>query len=239
MSPGKTTGWWCAFRKAKLLKLAVFIFVLTGCAGYIPEVLQPPAKTEAVEGLGQANLVASNFVIKGKFGFQFRLEGLARLEAFDQIGRAVFVFIVRRDQEYLIVPSRKIYAQSSPGVLSRHFLGLDFSPEEAVCFFSGQFSRLKEILSDQAANNWLIQTDETGRVNRGEKSGFIFDIDDFFKNSPVPRSFRVFLAGQGRIKIISVKFNPAYREESFALNFLARYQRKTIEEMEQCLASEY
>jgi hypothetical protein len=209
---------------------------LAGCAGRRP-VLEPPAGVEAVEGHGSASIQGEETALKGKFSFVFRKPGRGRIDVSGPFGTTAYFLLFEGDSARLVVPSKKIYAEEPSATLMGRFLGFELGPDEVLSLLSGQWP---ERGPDAGAGPaWALSRDGGGHVVRGERGGFVFEIPEFFPGTGVPRSVRFSGAGSsGRMKVLSLGFNPALRPEAFGTAFLEKYTRRTWGEMQDILRNE-
>jgi hypothetical protein len=204
--------------------------VLTSCAKRVPVLVPPAAGVEAVAGYGSASVEGGEMALKGKFAFNFRAPGLGRVEAFDPFGRMAYYIIFAADQAYLVLPSKKVYAKEAPQTLMSRFLGLSLLPDEVILLVGGQWKDGEAAGGPGGA--WALERDGQGRVARGEKNGFRFEVTEFFPGAGVPRVFRFSRTeASGRVKILSLVFNPPLRPEAFETPFLKTFALKSLEEI--------
>lgn len=210
------------------------VLALAGCAGRRP-VLEPPAGVAAVEGHGSASIQGEDTALKGKFSFVFRKPGRGRVDVSGPFGTTAYFLLFDGAAARLVVPSKKIYAEEPSATLMGRFLGFELAPDEVLSLLSGQWPEGGR----GAGPDWTLSRDERGHVVRGERGGFIFEVPEFFPGTGVPRSVRFSRAGSsGRMKVLSLRFNPAERPEAFATGFLEKYVRKTWDEMQDILRNE-
>jgi len=209
---------------------------LAACAGRHP-VLDPPPGVAAVEGHGSAAIRGEDTALKGKFSFVFRRPGRGRVDVSGPFGTTAYFLLFDGDAARLALPSKKAYADVPSGTLMGRFLGFELKPDEVLCLLSGQWPGGGPEAG--GGPGWVFTRDGRGRVVRGERNGFIFEVTDFFPGTGVPRSFRFSRSGSsGRIEILSVGFNPADRPEVFSTAFIERYTCRTWEEMLDILRNE-
>lgn len=199
------------------------------CAGRPPRLVPPLGGVEAVEGYGSASLRGTEAAVKGKFAFLLRRPGLGRVEAFDPIGRTAFLVFFREDRAYFVLPGKKVYAEERPETMLERFLGISFLPDELLRLLSGT-------LADEDAGGWQVERDEAGRISRGAKDDCSFAVREFFPGAGVPRVMELAGPGaSGRMKVLSLGFNPPAREGAFDLPPLRAYARKTWDEIVELL----
>ena len=219
-----------ACRAAALAASAAIAALLFGaCARRPPVLVPPPSGVEAVAGYASASVRGEAADIKGKFAFLFRRPGLGRVEVFDPLGRTVYYMVFTGETAYLVVPSRRAYAEDRPAALVARFLGFDLGPDEALELLGGEWPA-----GAGAAKGWSLVRDGQGRISRGERDGLVFEVADFFPGGGVPRTVRFSKPGTtGRLVVLSMEFNPAPRPDAFGTAFLKTFARRPIEELEE------
>lgn len=225
-----------SFFPPSLLLLCLLALTLAACAGHRP-VLEPPAGVEAVEGHGSASIRGEETALQGKFSFLFRRPGRGRVDVSGPFGTTAYFLLFDGAAARLVVPSKKIYAEEPSATLMGRFLGFELTPDEVLSLLTGQWAdRAPEAGAGPA---WALGRDGLGHVVRGERGGFVFEVAELFPGTGVPRSVRFSRAGSsGRMKVLSLRFNPEERPEAFAAAFLEKYKRKTWDEMQDILRNE-
>jgi hypothetical protein len=203
---------------------------MISCAKRPPVLVPPAAAIEAVAGFGSASVEGEEMALKGKFAFNFRLPDLGRVEAFDPFGRMTYYIVIGSGRAYLVLPSKRAFAEEPPETLMGRLLGLSLSPEEVIDLVGGQWTGGEAGGGPPGA--WTLERDGLGRVVHGEKNSFRFEAEEFFPGDGVPRVVRFSRdAASGRMKILSLVFNPPPRPEAFETPFLRAYIRKSLEEI--------
>lgn len=202
-----------------------------GACSRRPPVLVPPASgVEAVAGFGSASVRGEEADIKGKFSFHFRRPGLGRVEAFDPFGTMIYYMIFAGDEAYLVVPRKRAYAADRPEAMIGRALGFSLRPEEVIELLCGRWASRES----GAAAPWALSRDGNGRVTRGKKDDLVFEVAEFFPGAGVPRTVLFSRPGtSGRLKVLSLEFNPPARPDAFRTDFLRTYARKTWAEIEE------
>jgi len=221
-----------ALRQA-LLWAVLAASVFPACLGRRPVLAPPSEEVSAVEGFGQARIEGDETALKGRFSFLFRNPDLGRLDVLDPIGRTAYFIIVREGSAHFVVPSKRIYAVEPIESLAGQLLGFPFRPGEAVSLLCDRWSG-REAGPDSPG--WTLVTDSGGRTIGGRREGLSFEVRDFFGKAGVPRAVD-FSDGRisGRIKILSVRFNPLPRPEAFDTGFSRVFVRLSWEELEELL----
>lgn len=191
---------------------------LAGCAGRIPTLIPPPGGVEAAEGFASAAISGAEASVKGRFAFLFRRPGLGRVEAVDPLGRTVFLVHFREGRAWFVIPSKRAYAESDAETMMDRILGVVIRPDEVLSLLSGLWPE------PAPEGGWTVGRDERGRVAKGARGDFEFEVRAFFRGGYAPRE--IVLSGPGttgRLKVLKLAFDPAAREAAFETGFLGRY----------------
>lgn len=209
---------------------AVALAAVPACAPRPPRLVPPAGGVAAVEGVGAASVAGAEASVKGRFAFSFRRPDRGRIEAFDPLGRTVFLIVFRDGRGWFVLPNRKVYAEDDAGTMMGRVLGVALEPGDAVLLLSGVWP------SDAAAaaggDAWIPERDAEGRLASGRRGGYAFAVEAFFPGDGVPRE--IGLAGPGttgKIKVSKLAFDPPERPEAFDTAFLRGYAAKTWEEI--------
>lgn len=202
-------------------------------------VLAPPDRIRSLEGYGSASLRGEGGFSKAKFSFVFEWPGRGRIEALDVLGRTVYFILFGDTASYLVVPSKKIFAEAGAGTMMNRMFGLNFSPEEIVRLMSGRWEAGNSAGEPGPRAAWSLDRDDKGRVQGGTKGEFRFEVIEFHKGIAVPRTV-IFRRppNEGRIRITDLWFNRPIRPKVFDAEFLKGYRPKTWAEMEILLGNE-
>lgn len=207
----------------------VLALTLAACAGRAPRLVPPPGEIGAVEGFGSASIAGADASLKGKFGFVFRAPELGRVEAVDPIGRTVFIIVFRGGRAWFVLPGRKVYSEDAAEVMMERFLGVALLPGEIIQLLSGTWA---PPAAPGGGGRWNVERDPDGRVVRGARGDFVFDVRAFFPGDGVPREVGLEgPAASGRVKVLKLAFNPPARDEAFNTAFLRAYAPKTWDEI--------
>jgi hypothetical protein len=221
---------WIEGRGAAGVLFLLLVFVPVACSRRPPALVPPASGVEAVAGFGSAAVTGEEAEIKGKFAFLFRRPGWGRVETFDSFGGTLYYMIFAGDDAYLVIPRKKAYVTDRPGEMMARSLGFSLRPEDIIELLGGQWASGEP----GAAALWTLARDGNGRVARGERNGLVFTVDEFFPGAGVPRTIRFSRPGtSGRLKILSLEFNPPARSGAFETPFLRTYARKTWREIEE------
>lgn len=212
------------------LAVAIALVAVPACAPRPPRLVPPAGGVAAVEGVGSASVAGAEASVKGRFAFSFRRPDRGRVEAFDPLGRTVFLIVFRDGRGWFVLPNRKVYAEDDAGTMMGRVLGVALEPGDAVLLLSGVWP------SDAAAaaggDAWVPERDAEGRLASGRRGGYAFAVEAFFPGDGVPRA--IGLAGPGttgKIKVAKLAFDPPERPEAFDTGFLRGYAAKTWEEI--------
>lgn len=213
--------------------------VLASCVKRAPVLIPPATGVEAVAGFGSASVRGVEADVKGKFAFLFRKPGWGRVDAFDPLGRTIYYMIFVGDDAYLIVPQKKVYAQDRPEAMVGRFLGFSLRPDEIVEILGGEWAAGGAQGQPEPGGGWTLARDGSGRVVRGEKDGLAFEVPEFFPGAGVPRTILFSRPGtSGRMKILSLGFNPPPRPEAFDTSFLKTFARRSWGEIQEIARNE-
>ncbi|MFW6139992.1 MAG: lipoprotein insertase outer membrane protein LolB [Acidobacteriota bacterium] len=205
-----------------------------------PVLLSPyPDQIETIQGFASLKTQGTESFSRSKFSFLFSLPDKARIEVFDFLGRTIYQIFVDGEKAFLVVPSKKIYWQSTAEEIIDKFIGCQLSLFEAASFFSGQWEYLKEKAESRNRNSWEIQKDREGRVTRGEKQGMTFQVNDYIENTDLIQSLSFENRFQeGQLKILRIDFNNPVQESLFSLSFIKSHQRKSWDEVREVISHE-
>jgi hypothetical protein len=212
----------------------VSLFILAACTGRPPVLVPPAGSVAAVEGFGSASLQGAEAVLKGKFAFHFRAPDLGRIEALDPLGRTIFYLFLAGDRASLALPGERAYVEETPETLMNRLLGFSLLPDDMIRLLCGTWDG--PAAGPGQDDGWRLEKDDHGRVFRGSRDDLLFAVREFFKGAGVPREIEFSRPGTtGRMKVLALRFDPPRRPEAFDTAFLAKYSRKTWEEIEEIL----
>lgn len=216
-------------RRLPAAGLLAALALAASCAAPPPR-LVPPADVRAVEGYGSASVESHDAFVRGRFAFRFERPPAGRIEAFDPLGRTLYILIFRGDRAWFAVPSKKAYWENTAAEIMNRWLGFSLNPEEAVRLLSGRWEDAVD------AGEWRFSRDAQGRVTAGERGGLRFEVREFFAGAGAPRvvAFEDFAAA-GRLRILEARFNPPARDGGADLGFLKTYAALTWAELEALL----
>lgn len=213
--------------------LVLLLLLSAGCASRPPRIVPPAAGVEAVEGYGSAAIAGAEASIKGKFGFVFREPGLGRVEAFDPLGRTVFVIYFREGRAWFVLPGRKVYAEDDAAAMMERFLGIALDPDETIGLLAGTGPGAD---TTTGAGGWALDRDDSGRVRGGARGDYAFTVRAYFPGGAAPREIGLVGPGaSGRVKLLKLNFDPAPREGMFDTGFLRSFTPKTWAELREML----
>jgi len=213
----------------------VALLVSPACISRAPSIAPPPSHIEAMEGVGSITLRGEGGSSRTRFSFAFSLPSTGRIEALDPLGRAASIFLFRDGDAYMIVPSKKVYWKGPHEDLLERFLGSRLRADDMAGLLGGQWGAV----GAGALQDWTLERDASGRVPRGAKNEFRFDVPEFYGSTSVPRTI-VFSdsGGSGRVRVLRIRFNRAPRPDAFDLSALEGLDEKTWAEMEAILNDE-
>ncbi len=228
-----------ALRHRLLLPFLLSAALVASCASRHPVLAPPPGGADAVEGYGHAAIEGEGGSLKGRFSFLFRRPGFGRLDALGPLNRIAYFLVIREDEAYLVIPSKKIYMEDSPDALLGRILGFPIRPCDVVSLMSGRWAGREDEKASGVAESWMLETNEKGRVIKGTRNGLTFEVREFFGRAGVPKSVRISNPPvSGLLRILSVRFNPPARPEAFATPFIKSYSRRSWEEILEIMKDE-
>ncbi len=206
---------------------------LAACAPRPPALIPPAGRVEAVEGFGSV-VLKGEAVLKGRFAFLFRSPGRGRIEALDPLGRTAFTLLLEEERAVLALPGEKVYAEDSPSALLTRILGFAILPDDMIGILCG--ARANADRTADPASGWAMERDARGRLIAGSRDDIGFSVREFFPGGGVPREISVSgPAMTGRLKVLSLRFNPPERAGAFDTAFLRGYSLRTWEGIEEIL----
>ncbi|MFP4081335.1 MAG: hypothetical protein ACLFVG_01110 [Candidatus Aminicenantes bacterium] len=195
----------------------------------------PPAQIEGMEGYASLKLKGEQGSTRSRFSFLFQFPGQARIDVSDVLGRTLYQIMIGDNQAFLFIPSKKVYWQGEEGDIIHRFLGFRLNFDELVSLLSGQWGE-EDFGIEDWKREWILQKDNQGRVVRGMRRDLGFEVIEFFPDTSVVRilDFHHPLT-RGRLKVLSIGFNPPLKKGFFSYDFLRDYQRKSWAEIEDML----
>jgi hypothetical protein len=215
-------------------RLAFAALAFSAACAVRPPVLAPvPERVNTLDGYGSLSIRSSGSSMKSRFAFFFRPPGDGRVEALDVFGRTVSVLLFREGRAYMILPAKRVYWEGREEEILGKFLGFGLRSAELSAILCGRWADLGP------GSDWRIERDAGGRVLRGDRGGFRFEVVEFHRGAPVPRA--VEFAGpesSGRLRILKIHFNSPPRGDPFNLSVLKDLNPKTWPEIEALLRDE-
>lgn len=222
-------------RQARFLGICLLLILLGSCRSSKVLFSPPPSSVQSIEGYASLRIQGDQGSYRSKFSFLFQLPDQGKIVVFDPLGRTVYQIVVIDDHSYLVVPSRKAYWEGDEEEIIDNFLGFRLSLKEMIFLLSGN----KEEMSGQNKldlEDWFFIKDDSGRIKEAAKRNLRIMMDEFFENTPYARVL-IFdhPMNAGRLKILRMAFNQPYDTEVFSTEFLARFERKTLEEIQEMM----
>ena len=219
----------CSRTAARLLRssaLAAAVLFLGGCRTVKPA-LHPPDEIREIEGYASLRLTRDRETTRSKFAFAVDSPCSARIEVFDALGRSVSIFLVRGDEAWLALPSKKAYWRGSRDEVISRFLGFPVRPAEIAGLLSGRWGA-------EAAAGWEFERQEDGRIVSGSRGDLFFRVLDFFPGNDLPRRWSFRAAGtEGVVSLLEAAFDRP--ESDFSPAFLRSFVALTWPEIEKLL----
>lgn len=222
-------------RKAVSLGV-VLAAVFPACRAPAPRLL-PPAEISSLEGYASLRLSTEAGSGKAKISFLVRPPSQGRVEVFDVLGRVVFYFVLDGPAAQIVVPSEKIFALAASEEVMARFLGFALSLEEWTAVLAGFWP---DASSDaEGPSGWSLERDGRKRVVSGRKGEVFFEVTEFFSGSPAPRRIAFgSQLGEGRLTVLSLRYNSNLRDAAFLMTPPGGYQSRTWEDVERLLRRE-
>lgn len=205
-----------------------------------PVLLSPyPDQIKTIQGFALLKIKRTEGFSRSKFSFVFKLPNRAKIEVFDFLGRTLYQILIEENRAFLVVPSKKIYWQSTEEEIIDNFIGCKLSLSEAASFLSGQWNYLKEKEKDRSKDSWDIKRNREGRVIQGERQGMSFQVNEYIEDTDLIQSLSYETRFQdGKLKILSIDFNNPVKEGLFSFSFINEFQSKSWDEIKEVLGHE-
>lgn len=215
-----------AFRISLGSALIAAVLFLSGCRAPKPG-LRPPDKIREIEGYASLRLTRDGETARSKFAFAVDSPRSARIEIFDALGRSVSIFLVRGEEAWLALPSKKAYWRGGREEVIAKFLGFPVRPAEIAGLLSGRWS-------DEAGEGWTLDRDNGGRVAAGTRGDLSFRVLEFFSGNDLPRRWSFRGSGtEGVVTLLETAFDRPGPD--FSPGFLRSYSSLTWPEIERLL----
>jgi len=228
-----------ALRKIRIAFLCLWVVFSFNCRTSPTLVSSFPEQIETIQGFASLKIKGTKEFSRSKFSFLFSLPDKARIEVFDFLGRTIYQILIKENKAFLVVPSKKIYWQSTEEEIIDKFIGSKLSLYEAVSFLSGQWKYLQKKERNMGKDTWDITRNTEGRVIRGQKKGMSFQVNEYIDDTPLIQSLSFENRFQeGKLKILSIEFNDPVKEDLFSLSFVDNYQKKSWNEIKELVSHE-
>jgi outer membrane biogenesis lipoprotein LolB len=225
------------FQKIRIVFLFFVIFLLFECRPSTVLLSPIPDQVETIQGFAALKINGSEGFSKSRFSFLFNIPDQSKIEVFDFLGRTIYQIIVKGNKAFLVVPSKKIYCQSTEKDIIEQFIGSRLSIEEVMSFLSGQWSLMKE--KEIKGDSWIIKRDSEGKVVQGAKHDMSFQVNEYIDDTPLIQSLEFENRFQkGELKVLSIDFNSPIRENLFSLSFMKNFKEKSWDEMYKIIENE-
>jgi outer membrane biogenesis lipoprotein LolB len=231
VSKQKTTRPWRPAIPAAL-PLILAIVCLHSCHASRPIFTLLPPQVISVEGYASLRLTQEGGTVKSRFSFLFLPPSQGRIDIYDPLGREVSRLFLEESEAYLVLPSKKIYWQTTREEAMSKFLGFALSPQEITSILTGKLEEL---------SGWDLEKDSGGKISRGRRNELEFEIRRFFAQSGLPQVIALsHSSDKGSLKILRLNFNQPLKKDAFRLSFLEdhEYSPATWVEIEKRLRHE-
>jgi outer membrane biogenesis lipoprotein LolB len=188
------------------------ISALISCFPTRPSFSPLPPHVESIEGYASLRLTRDGETVKSRFSFLFLLPGQGRIDIFDPLGRTVSSLFIEADEAFFVLPSKKIYWETTREEALSRFLGFALAPQEMTAILSGKPEDLR---------GWELLRDSRDRVYRGLRGDIQFEVRQFFDGSRLPQLLALAHGGdRGSLRILRLNFNEPLKKNAFRLSFL-------------------
>lgn len=217
--------------------LLILVVLFWGISCTIPQVSisPPPSEIKGMEGYASLRISNEQGTARSKFSFLFQLPNQGRFDVSGILGKTLYQIVIKGEESFFLVPSKKVYWRGEEGEIIARFLGFELKLRELVSILSGEWKE-QEGSNDYGREEWFLEKDKAGRIKRGHRGDLAFEVIEFFKKTSVARRLSFHHpSSQGRITILQIKFNNPAAKDVFSLHFLKNYQLKTWEEIEKMI----
>jgi len=219
-------------KAAAVLACAVFAaaFLAEGCSRRRAVIAPVPSVLSEAEGYASLKLTQDGATARSKFSFVLEVARRARVEIQDPLGRSAAVILIDGEEGYFLLPSERAYWKSGAAEIMAKFLGTPLNLSEVAGLLCGRWSGSEP--AGAAPAGWTLSRDEEGRWASGRKESLVFQVREFFPDSPVPRrvDFQT-PAGRGSLSLLAMEFNRPLPAAAFDLGFAGRYASKSWEDI--------
>jgi len=193
----------------------------------------PPPQIERIEGYASLRIESGDESARSKFSFLFQLPDRGRIDVSSFLGKTVYQIVIDNQTAFLLIPSKKVYWQGKEEEIVEKILGFRLNLDELISLMTGEWKVAEE---KPWQRGWILEQDEGGRIQAGQRVELGFEVIEFFPNTSVVRllTFEHPL-NRGRLKILAINFNQPLKEGVFSRQFLNRYQKKSWAEIEEML----
>ncbi|MFQ6082039.1 MAG: DUF4292 domain-containing protein [Candidatus Aminicenantia bacterium] len=230
-----------SFTTSSVLGIIACLILLT----LITECLPPPrvvmvSQINNFEGYARIRVNDSHRILKSKISFLFSPDK-GRIDVLGVLGNSMFQILISQEKAYLLVPRSKVYWSGLTEEILEKSIGFELNISEITALLTGRWTSqsLMEGNSVLEKKKWHLIKDKQQRIIQGRRNGLLFRVEEFFRDSPLPRKIEFFSeTGHGKIKILNINFNQPVKANVFSLSFLKNYQQKTWEEIAKILENE-
>ena len=213
------------------------VLIVEGCSRRRAVIAPVPMALSEVEGYASLKLTQNGETAKSKFSFILELSRRARVEIHDPLGRTMAVIFIDGREGYFVLGSEKAYWKAAADEIIAKFLGTPLSLSEITGLLCGRWSGKEE--DDAVLTGWTLSRDREGRWASGRREALVFQVREFFPDSPVPRrvEFQT-LSCQGSLSLLAMEFNKPLAVSVFDFDFLNLYASRSWEYIEKALRQE-
>ena len=198
-----------------------------------------PDRIETIEGFASLKLIGAEGYSRSRFSFFFSIPDKGKIEAFDLLGRTIYQIIIDKERAFLVVPSKKVYWESTEERIIDTFIGARLAMSEVICFLIGKWDYLREKGKDKSQDLWDIKKDNEGRVVEGRKQGMSFTVSGYIEGTGMIRSLDFKNRFQkGTLKVLGIDFNSPAKKSHFSMSFIKDFEEKSWEEIQKIINHE-
>ncbi len=226
-------------QKAKIVIFCIGLVFSLSCRPSRVLLSPYPDKIETIEGFASLKITGEEGYSRSKFSFFFSIPDKGKIEAFDFLGRTIYQIIIEKERAFLVVPSKKIYWESTEERIIDTFIGAKMTLSEVICFLIGEWDSLGEKREDKSQDPWIIKKDNKGRVIEGKKKDMSFTVSEYIDGTGLIRSLDFGNRFQkGTLKVLGIDFNSPVNQSHFSLSFIKDFEEKSWEEIQKIIYNE-
>lgn len=226
-------------QKVRIIFLCIGLVFSFSCRSSHVLLSPYPDLIETIEGFASLRITGEEGYSRSKFSFFFSIPDKGKIEAFDFLGRTVYQIIIDKERAFLVVPSKKIYWESTEERIIDTFIGAKLTLSEVICFLIGEWDYLREKGEYNSQDPWIIKKDNEGKVIEGRKQDMSFTVSEYIEDTGLIRSLDFENRFQkGTLKVLGIDFNSPVKKSHFSLSFIKGFEEKSWEEIRKIVNNE-